>query len=256
LQKKSWNGNVPDSLTGGKVLEKQLTIRNKNGRIFEPFFMTAVGIIIAVMVSGCGNPVPPTDDYLIKAGPVKVSSTQFARELDLKLTAYPYDIKSVPGEYNIMVLDLVATVSDEAVLLAGAKEKQIDVSSQELDQAETVFKKDYPEDSFEQMLLENAISYAVWKSRLKKDMVIEKLIQQDLVAVQEITPEDMVDFYNRQDRSKDPEKKEALNEAALVEQLRREKSQASYDQWMQALKNKYPLEIDKKAVAGFLLNRE
>lgn len=87
-------------------------------------------------------------------------------------------------------------------------------------------------------------------------MVIDKLIEQDLVAVQEITPEDMVGFYDRLDRGDDPEKSQIIDEAGLVEQLRREKSQTAYEQWMNDLKSAYPLKIDEKAVAAFLKNLE
>jgi len=213
-------------------------------------------IILLVFFVACSSPPPPPTGFLIKAGSLMVSENEFAQEMDLKLTAYPYDIRKVPGEYNTMVLDLVSTLSEETVLLAAAKEKGINVSAEELVRAEEIFRKDYPEDSFEQMLLENAISYAVWKNRFKKDMVIDKLIQQELVEVQEITPEDMVEFYERLDRSKASENTETLDEAGLVEQLRLKKSQASYEQWIQGLKTAYPLEIDKKAVAFFLMNLE
>ncbi len=185
-----------------------------------------------------------------------VSSNEFAQELELKLTAYPYDIRKAPEEYNTMVLDLVSTLSEETVLLAAAKEKAIDVSPEELARAEETFKKDYPEDSFDQMLLENAIAYTVWRNRFKKDMVINKLIQQDLVDVQEITPEDMIAFYERLDSASASEKTTPMDEASLVEQLRMEKSQASYEQWIQGLKTIYPIEIEKKAVAVFLMNQE
>lgn len=217
-----------------------------------------ISIIIAVIIlaMGCGSPPPLPPDFLIKAGTVTVSSSEFAQELDLKLTAYPYDIKKFPEEYNSLVLDLVSTLSEESVLLAAAGERGIDISPDELAQAEAEFKKDYPEDSFKQMLLENAIPYPVWKSRLKKDGVINKLIQLDLVDKQEITPEDMIAFYKQLDSATDSEKTEALDEAGLVEQLRMEKSQASYEDWIQGLKTAYPIEIDKKAVADFLINQE
>ena len=211
--------------------------------------------IVLTVLAGCDSPAP-SPVFLIKAGNIMVTHNEFAQELDLKLTAYPYDIRKTPGEYNTMVLDLVSTLSEETVLLAAAKEKGIDVPSEELSRAEKLFRKDYPENSFEQMLLENAISYTVWKNRFKKDMVIDKLIQQDLVDVQEITPEDMVAFYKRLDNSEVSEKSETLDEAGLVEQLRMEKSQASYEQWIQGLKTACPLEIDKKSVAVFLMNRE
>ena len=212
---------------------------------------------LLAVLAGCTEPEPPDTGFVIKAGPVAITPVQFAEELDLKLTGYPYDIKSNIDEYNAMVLDLVSTLSDETVLLAAAKEKGITVTQDRLDMAEAEFKKDYPDDSFDRMLLETAISYPAWKNRLKKDMVIQKLIQQDLVDIQEITPEDMIAFY---DSHKDPLADDGsstgtADEKGLVEQLRMEKSQDAFEPWIQGLKTAYPVEIDKEAVAAFLMNR-
>ncbi len=227
------------------------------GRVGAIISIILLVALILVALSGCNNSAPPpATGFLIKAGSVRVFKTEFGQELDLKLTAYPYDIRTRPDEYNTMVLDLVYTLSEETVLLAAAKAKAIDVSSAELALAEQKFKRDYPEDSFDQMLLENALPYTVWKNRFKKDKVIERLIQQDLVAVQEITPEDMVNFYNGLDRGEDSQRDQTPDEIGLVEQLRMEKSQTSYDKWIQGLKSLYPLEIDNNAVAVFLMTRE
>ncbi len=259
MRKKKQNANVPDSLTGGTAVVKYQTDDNKDagfhGNGTKKWAAIIIGILLLAVLTGCGNSTPPAK-FVIKAGPVLVSSREFAQELDVKLTAYPYDINKRPVAYNTMVMDLVATLSEETVLLAAAQAKGIEISSEAVILAEEAFKKDYPGDSFDQILVENAISYTAWKNRFKKDMVIEKLVQQDLVAVQEITPEDMVGFYNDLDRGDDPEKNQAIDEAGLVELLRREKSQTAYERWINDLKSAYPLEIDEKAVAAFLKKME
>ena len=223
--------------------------------------VVSVFIFLIAGLFGCGeSPAPKTDDFIIKAGTIRILSAEFADELDLKLTAYPYDLKSRPEAYNSMVLDLVSTLSDETILMAAANEQGISITPEELKLAETEFKKDYPDDSFDQMLLENAISYAVWIKQLKKDMVINKLVRQELINAQEITPEDMVAFYKQYQKqtgnSSAADAADDLDETTLVEQLRMEKSQASYADWIAGLKARYPVDINKKAVAGFLMNRE
>lgn len=209
-------------------------------------------------ISGCSTPpAPEADDFIIRAGLVSVSPETFEDELDLKLAAYPYDVKNRAEDYNSMVLDLVTTLSDETMLLAAARDKGVGVTADEVALAEAEFKQDYPEDSFDQMLLENAIPYTVWKHRLEKDMVISKLVQQELIAAQEISPDDMIAFYDRY-KSRPGNAADApgnIDEAALVEQLRMEKSQASYEDWITGLKGLYPVEINKKAVSGFLMNQ-
>ena len=219
----------------------------------------AAGFAI-MMGAGCTDPkkIEPKGN-IIKAGTVEISREDFVRELEIKQANYPYDIKDKPQEYNAMVLDLVSDLSDEAVLLAAAAAKGIDVDSEELESAVVDFKEDYPENSFDRMLLERAISYPVWKKRLKKDMVIQKLIMQDLVASQEINPEDMIDFYDRfaeQAKDQDNDNSEVMDEKELVLQLRMEKSQEVFGEWLQGLQKSYPVHIDKLVLTTFLIDAE
>ncbi|MCG8619030.1 MAG: SurA N-terminal domain-containing protein [Desulfobacterales bacterium] len=154
-----------------------------------------------------------------------------------------------------MILDLVTVISDETVLLAAAAEKGLAVDDREVDLAEAEFKKEYPEDSFEQMLLENAIPYRVWKRRLKKDLILQSVLKEQLIDNQEITPDDMIAFYNQYRKHAGNGKTTDIDESSLVEMLRLEKSQAAYDNWIASLKTVYPVTIDQTALAGFLVNQ-
>lgn len=216
-------------------------------------------LVLILGVAGCAAPeAPEPEPCVLKAGTVCVTKPEFADELDLKLTAYPYDLSDRPGAYNNMVLDLLAVLSDETVLLAAAADNGVTVTAGDVDAAEAVIMKDYPEDSFHQMLLENAVPYRVWKKRLKKDMVIQAFVEGHLVRAQEITPEDMVAFY-RQYLGQDGNGARTgsdLDENRLVEMLRMEKSQVSYDQWISSLNRAYPVTIDKTVLAGFLADQE
>ena len=222
-------------------------------------WLMAAGVVM-VMGPGCTEQSPVEDNgSIIKAGTVEISQADFARELEVKQANYAYDINDRPDEYNAMILDLVSDLSDEAVLLAAAADKGIDVSTDELEAAVDEFKKDYPEDSFDRMLLERAISYPVWKKGLKKDMVIQKLIMQDLVASQQIHPEDMIAFYDRlagRSSSQDNDNSTMMDENDLVLKLRIEKSQDAFGQWMQELQAVYPVHIDKLMLSTFLMDTE
>jgi len=215
--------------------------------------LAAVGLILGIL--GCSPPPKVPEICVIKAGTVCVSKTEFGEELDLKLTAYPYDLKDRPMAYNQMVLDLVAVISDETVLLAGAAENGVKTTAKIVDQAEAEFKKDYPEDSFEQMLLENAIPYRVWKRRLKKDLTIQRFLKDRLVNNQEISPGDMIAFYDAYRKQVGTGNTADIDEGRLVEMLRLEKSQAAYDNWIASLKTAYPVSIDKAVLAEFLVNQ-
>lgn len=208
---------------------------------------------------GC-EPVPKTaaPEYIIKAGPVLVTQTQFLEELDLKLTAYPYDIKNTPDHYNEVVVDLVATLSEETLLLAVARKKGITVTRQEVDAAKAYVKESYPGDSFEQMLLENAISQMVWEKKLQKSLQIEKLVQQELMDKIQIGPEDVKTFFEKHKAgaSAVPGKTGFADETELLAQLRREKSEMFYQEWVQSLKQDISVDINKPQIARLLIGIE
>ena len=209
---------------------------------------------------GCRRPPEPvTNEPIIKCGSILIQRDDFMDELDLKLAAYPYDIKKHPAQYNEMIMDLVHALTEQCTLLSAAARYGILVTDEEVAQAENRLREDYPEDSFEQTLLENALSYEFWKKKLRQSMIMEKLIQKELREKVEITPEELVSFYNKvSDEFKEAETGSQPADPTdigteLVERLRREKSQSQYDQWIQKLKLDFPAEINENEIAKFLV---
>ena len=212
-------------------------------------------------LAGCAEPEKKTKtQFLIQTQILHISSMDFSQELELKRSAYPYDIKKSPNEYNEMIISLVKMLSEEIVLLSAAADKQIFITDQEVLSAQKEFKKDYPEDSFEQILLENAISYSLWEKRFKKNMIMEKLIDQELKQKIEIKPQDIVQFYKTYNMTTpDSENSstvlnEITNEKELVTRLRRQKTQENYYEWIQNLYKAYPVEINKDKLKNFLID--
>lgn len=219
---------------------------------------TGICLILACLVlTGCGRPPqPPVPEYVIRAGAVSVTLDDFLAELDLKLSAYPYDIRKSPDRYNEVVVDLVATLSEESLLLAAAAEKGISVSEEELATARQEFLTDYPGDSFEQMLLENAVSLSLWQSKLARSLVIQKFVQAELIDPLEITPGDVKQFFDRQVAGGKPtgQVKGDVDETRLLKRLRLEKGQDNYQEWVLSLKQAIPVHINKQAVTNILID--
>ena len=207
-------------------------------------------------LAGCGEPEEEKNtQYLIKTPLKVITSSDFLEELDLKRAAYSYNIDENPAEYNEMVIDLVKMLSEEIILLSAAADKGIIISDQDVDLAEDEFKKDYPEDSFEQILLKNAISYSLWKKRFRKNMIIDKLIDQELRQKIQITSRDIVEFYKTyHSDDKTGEKTKNETEKELVKRLRLQKTQDHYGQWIHELGNVYPVEINKEQLKSFLID--
>ncbi|MCK5098163.1 MAG: hypothetical protein KAR45_08660 [Desulfobacteraceae bacterium] len=149
-------------------------------------------------------------------------------------------------------MQIVSDLSEEIVLLHTANEKGITVSEEEFKKAENVFLKDYPGDTFENMLLKNAVEYSFWKQRFIKRLIIDQLIQQELREKIVIKTEDVVKFY---DKYKNEEKQD-LSEDELIVQLREQKTEEKYSKWIDAAIAKYPVDINKKELKTFLIGLE
>jgi hypothetical protein len=254
LPKNARNAKVPPLL--GTIGKGHINKNKEELRMAGLYGMRIVALFFAGLlflgVGGCtDNKESKSPEYLLKVGEYVISPRAFSEELDLKLAAYPYDFKKDRLGYNQMVFDLVSILSEEGVLLAGANDMGITVSDSELAAAESFHREDYPEDSFEQMLLENAISYSYWKKALKKNLIIDKFIQQELKDKIEISSGDVVSFYNRH-----TSEEIVADENKLVSHLRLEKSQEAYDEWILGLKKRYPVDINKKILTPFLMEME
>ncbi|WP_300462808.1 hypothetical protein [Desulfobacula sp.] len=231
-------------------------------KVKQIFICWAV-ICAAFYLLGCTEPEPDNAlDFLIKTPSMRITSGAFSEELDLKRVAYPYNINENPAEYNKMVIHLVTMLSEELVLLSAAADKGVSVTDQEIQSAEDEFKLDYPEDSFDQILLKNAISYSFWKKRFKKNMIMEKFIDQDLKKKIELTSRDIVAFYQKNLADTQGADKTAVvlkkieDERELVSRLRTQKTQDQYSEWIQALEKEYPVEINKEKLKTFLIDIE
>jgi hypothetical protein len=210
----------------------------------------------------CSSPPPEApDDYVLKSAVITFTDKDFSDALDLKRSAYPYEIKDDTEAYNRMVAHLVKTLTDEIVLLSAAQHFGIGVTDEEFKAAVDRFKKDYPEDSFEQILLENAVSYPFWLKRFKEGMIIEKLIDQELRSKIRITSDEITTFYRQlgkeqEGQNTDDSTRAAVTEKELVKKLKMHKTQEQYEKWMNALTLRHPVQINDEKLKKFMIDNQ
>jgi hypothetical protein len=135
------------------------------------------------------------------------------------------------------------------IVLERAEELGLKISNTELEKAVSKIKEDYPEGVFEEMFLENAVSYESWKERLKIRLLIQKTIDDEVESKIEITPDDVSNYYKekreKEKASADIEGTE--KEEVIVNELKREKAEEEYQKWIKELQTKYTIEINNEA---------
>ena len=222
-----------------------------------------IGILFTVCtLSGCADPdAAKNDDYIIRLGNSVITVSEYNRAFEIAKAAYPHDEMQNPDAVRSAKLNLLNQMSEEMIIQARAKELGITISDEELEKAISEIKKDYPEDVFEQMLLEYAVPYDAWEKRLKKQLLMEKVIAEELEGQIVVTPEDIskyceendIDIESASDSEEDPQE---IN-TNIVKYLRREKIEAAYRPWIKKLRETYTLEINSSAwekIVGKLKN--
>lgn len=189
---------------------------------------------------------------LIRVGDRITTVGDFKRVFEITKTAYPHSVLQENNAYKEAQLMLLNQLTEEMIVMERAEELGIKISSTELEKAVSKIKKDYPEGVFEEMLLENAVSYESWEERLRVRLVMQKTIAAEVESKIEITPNDISRYYKEKRKKEDSEANgdgvEKENEKVIVTELRRQKAEKEYQTWIKGLQKRYTIEINDDAL--------
>lgn len=206
------------------------------------------GVIFCLIVTGCfDSAVEHHDEVLIRVEDCYVTVNDFKQHLEISLTAYPANALRDRDILENAMSRLLNQMTDELVIRKRAEELNIEISDEELQKKIQTIKSDYPGDTFGQVLIEQSIPYGLWEKSLKKRLLLEKVVKQDLEEQVIITPEDITKFK----RSKNDLPKEADNESQeknfddMNRKLRRKKAEQAYVAWIVQLRDRYTIYINE-----------
>jgi len=206
-------------------------------------------IILLFLLFGCKQKEADLGkEVLIRVGDRKLTVLEFNNAFEIAKIAYDDDLKEQPEDLKQAQIKLLNELKVEMILLDEAEKLGISVTDAELEKAVDDVKSDYPNGEFEKTLLEYAVSYDSWKSRLKNRLIMDKVIDEELAGKITITPEDISEYYQNHYQGRDLESEsgstsEDINKT-IVDQLRRQKAEENYESWIETLKAKYPVEIN------------
>lgn len=196
---------------------------------------------------------------LLHVGQRDLTIDDFNRKFNMFRIASGTALGEDPTLEREMRLGYLKQLADQTVLLEFARERGLTVDAKELAQAVADIRKDYPDDMFEQMLLENAIEFEAWQESLRERLIIEKVIRKDLEQSIRISEEDMAEFFTRYRSGEAPASTNGDSRAEgvptdemMVRQLRRNKTEQAFTDWLTRLKAKHPVEINQDALNQIL----
>jgi len=218
-------------------------------RLFKTIWLIGP-ISFLFLFSGCGEKGSGLgNEVLIRVGDRVVTVLDFNEAFEISKIAFDSTSEQA-DDLREAQLRLLNELILEVILLERADEIGISVTDSELEKAVAAIKSDYPPGEFEETLLEFAVSYDTWESRLKTRLTMEKVIEKELENRITITPGDIAEYYKKNFQGKKDESDSTpaagdINEI-IVKQLRREKAEESYETWIEELKTKYEIEINNE----------
>ena len=186
--------------------------------------------------------------YLIRVGNSTVTVLEFKRAVEAAAEeVFPGEQEINAASQNDLRLRVLNQMAEELIISERAKDSGITVSDEELERAVADIKSDYPDNTFEKTLLENAVSFQDWKKKLATRLLVDKVIKSELVDKAEITSQDMAAYFKSHYPEGVPEGENAddINQR-IVQHLRQQKAEGMYQAWIKNLREIYPVDINQE----------
>ncbi len=203
-------------------------------------------IAMGLGIGACGSK-NADDDYLLRVGDSVITVLEFKHAIAAAgEEAFPGE-REIPSEVkNDLRLRVLNQLTEELLISEYARNQGFQVTEAELERAVNDIKADYPDNTFEETLLENAVSFKSWRQKLARRLLVEKVIGKELVDQVKITSEDVAAYYQTHYAQGPPEDKsiELINKK-IVRHLRKQKAEAMYQEWIEKLRKTYSTDLNQ-----------
>ena len=218
-------------------------------------FIALIGFLsIIYPLAGCADSESKyRDEYFIRVGDSVITVFDFNRAFEIVKASYSYGAMQQPDAVKEAKLRFVKQMTEEMILQERAKDIGITITDEEVKQAVEDIKRDYPENVFDQILLEYAVSYQLWEKGLETRLLMEKVIAKELSDQIVVTPDDVSRYYQAHPKKDElvPDIKPDIKKVSkdineiMIRNLRRKKIEKAYKPWIKELQKKYIIEINK-----------
>ncbi|MFO8084830.1 MAG: SurA N-terminal domain-containing protein [Desulfobacterales bacterium] len=200
----------------------------------------------------CNNlSAKPEKHYLVRVDNEILTVSDFTRAFEIAKMGYPNDAVSEPETLYEIRIRLLNEMTEELIIINRAKELGISICDQTLENEIWKFQKDYPDGTFEEVLLENAIPYSYWKECLRRKLLKDRVIYEELEKNMTVTSREIRFFYENHfgeafTEPEDETKAMAFSQK-IIRQLHKEKAKELYPSWIKSLWKHYGVEINQTA---------
>jgi hypothetical protein len=205
---------------------------------------------IISMLAGCADSKSGNGDkFFIRVGDSAITVSDFKRAFEIAKASYSHSAMQQAENAREAKLRFVKQMTEEMILLERAKDIGIKITETELKKAVEDIKQSYPENVFDQVLLEYAVPYPSWEKRLEARLLMEKVIAKELGDQIVVTPDDISNYYETHppddNLTADMKKGSKDVNENVINYLRGKKIEEAYTPWIKKLQKEYIIEINK-----------
>jgi hypothetical protein len=168
-----------------------------NINIIRYFISLFFFLFLLFTLSACSPTAESNKAVVIQVGNRVVTVGDMKREVHIASVENNVPQEAVWSSIN----GLVNRIVDDSLVLEYGEENGIFLDEIELEKAIKNIVKDYPENSFNEMLLSRCINYNEWKERFREHLLIKKIVKEQTASLPPISYHAIKSYY--QERKED-----------------------------------------------------
>ena len=155
----------------------------------------AAAFLLASAATACGrNSPPPSPDVWAVVGGREITRADV--EAAIRRLDQPPQATSAEEQFAVRLRVLEELINQE-ILLSQARAKNVDVTAADLDKAYNERRSNLSDEAFAQELARRQLSADAMKETLRRDLIAQKLLEQELGARTTPSDEDVRDYYEK-----------------------------------------------------------
>lgn len=154
-------------------------------------------VLAALLATGCGRcgarpsgPPPPPSVAVVNGEPIPVDA--LARELR---DAVAGTEGNAPAQGDVLRRRVLDDLIDRALLLQQARERSIVIGQDQVERAFLRVRAEYPGSHFDDLLAQERLSQADLKARLKEQLTVERLFEQEVFPKVQVVDAEVERYY-------------------------------------------------------------
>jgi len=143
-----------------------------------------------------------SQDYVATVDGEKIPLEDFNDRLEQKLALMEGRSSMSDEQFEVLKQNVLNELIDEQVMLNRARKLGLSVSEGELKRRIEEIRKDYGEEHFEQYFKGGRKEYRTWEEKLRRRLLLEELIRQEVNSRVSVTDEEVMDYLKKHEKEK------------------------------------------------------